>query len=74
MGWSIALVKPALDEIFGNLEIQYEILHPDSMTQMIYITYDETVELPPRLLEKIIRLFPEFVYVDIKPQHFPAGS
>jgi len=72
MGWSIALVKPKLDELFENLEMRYDILHPDSMSPMIYITYDESVELPANILDKIIRYFPDFVYVDIKPMHFPS--
>jgi DNA-directed RNA polymerase subunit L len=70
MGWSVEIIRPQLDAIFKENGIKYDIQHPDAMSPMVYITYEG--KLADKVIRYIVDLFPEFVYVDIKPTTFPA--
>lgn len=72
MGWSVEIIKPTLDAIFKEHGIKYDITHPDAMSPMVYITYEGKVS--PEVIKFVVDLFPEFVYVDIKPTTFPVDS
>ena len=66
MGWSIEIVKPEIDKILRpwlkNSGINYVITHPDALSQRVNITYEGNMGMEQ--MEKIVALFPDFVYVN----------
>lgn len=74
MGWSIDLVRSELDNIFSNMDRQYDITRPGSSYPLIMIRHEG--EIPPKnVVKSIVSLFPEDVYIEFVPNTtFPIGS
>jgi len=70
MGWSIETLRPKLDLIFNRLNIQYDVYHVTDVYPRVSITYEG--DLPPVVIDHIVKLFPDNVYVDIKKSAFPV--
>ena len=62
MGWTIETIRPELDTLFKVMKMKYTIDHPDAMSPRVHITYDG--DLPIKTMEYIVKLFPDFVYVN----------
>lgn len=72
MGWSIETIRAELDAVFGRAGIKYDVLHTTDVYPRVTITYDG--DLPLLVLNYIVKLFPDNVYVDIKRITFSVES
>ena len=65
MGWSIENIRPQMDSIFKAEEKGYRMNHPNALSPRVYMQHQG--ELSQDTKDKIVSLFPEFVYVDFFP-------
>ena len=63
MGWSVDNVRPQLDVLFAGT--RYNIQHPNALSPRVFLQHEG--ELSLEMKDSIIRLFPEFVYIDFFP-------
>lgn len=63
MGWSVDNVRPQLDVLFKGT--RYNIQHPNALSPRVFLQHEG--ELSLEMKDSIIRLFPEFVYIDFFP-------
>ena len=65
MAWSLATIVPELDLIFAQEEKKYRIQHPNALSPRIFIQHEGNIE--KKVINTIVGLFPEGVYVDFFP-------
>lgn len=66
MGWSIEQHRGILDSIFNEQEKRYRISHVESTQASVLIEY-EGEKIPNTVLNRIVKMFPEHVYVEFWP-------
>ena len=77
MGWSIDTQQLAIERIFKKQKRKCKITHPEAAQPEVIIQYSgESLRLD--VLNSIVQLFPEFVYIHfvpetISPEDKPAG-
>ena len=70
MGWSIDTARIELNRIFREAKRSYRLTRPQSAQISIvveYATTDTDDDLNNRFKQRIIALFPDFVYIDFIP-------
>ncbi|KKN60906.1 hypothetical protein LCGC14_0527050 [marine sediment metagenome] len=73
MGWSIDLIRPGLDTIFGNLKKQYTVQHVEATNPTVMVKHEGEITLS--IMKRIVGMFPEFVYMNFVPNStFPTGQ
>jgi len=76
MGWSIDLYRDDVATIFGALEKQFSLSHPDTGGNNARLQYEG--EIPLATKKVIASMFPDFVYVEFVPNtvftHEPAET
>jgi hypothetical protein len=65
MGWSIENIRPQMDSIFKAEGKAYRMNHPNALSPRVYLQHEG--KLSQESKDKIVSLFPEFVYVDFFP-------
>lgn len=70
MGWSIDLLVPKIDEIFGK--VRHEVVMPDAVRPYVYFNYEGEINIV--LKEKLVALFPPDVYVIFHPNTLDADG
>lgn len=62
MGWSLDTIKPMVDQVFKEMKMNYDMIHPSSVEPRVYIKHSGV--LPPEAKGLITALFPDFVAVE----------
>jgi len=74
MGWSIDTQQLAIERIFKKQKRKCKITHPEAAQPEVIIQYSgESLRLD--VLNSIVELFPEFVYIHFVPETiFPENK
>ena len=70
MGWTVDTIKPSVDLIFRSLDVDYEIIHPESISPRILINHQGVI--PVEAKEVVSKLFPENVSIEFHNVRFPS--
>ncbi len=68
MGWSELTAAPELDKIFKKLKLKYKmqrVLQPGT-NPVIQIMHEKKLRI--RVIQEILALFPESVYIEFLPE------
>ena len=68
MGWSLDTIKPMIDKVFKDMNMQYDMIHPSSVEPRVYIKHSGV--LPAEAKGLITALFPDFVAVEFYNMRF----
>ena len=68
MGWSLDTIRPMVDQVFKEMKMQYDMIHPSSVEPRVYIKHNGV--LPAEAKGLITALFPDFVAVEFHNMRF----